>query len=68
MKHYGKENIKVHYVHADDDVRLARAKARGSFSMEVWNERLKDDAKYTEERIAELKDLLGEHFIFVENN
>lgn len=68
VSHYGPENVTVNYVYADYEVRLKRAKKRGSFSQEVWDARVEDDKKYTKEKLEELETILGQNFVWMENN
>ena len=58
IKYFGKENIRVVYIHADDDVRKSRAKRRGSFDETEWIRRLNDDAvKFSSDVCSDIVDL-----------
>lgn len=66
---YGKDNIYVVYVTADDEVRRERAKNRGSFSSTEWERRLEADASdFSESKIKELEKALGHCVERVDNN
>lgn len=55
IKYYGKENCKVIYLSAPDDIREERAKKRGSFDKTEWDRRLKDDdIKFSEDKLKEI--------------
>ena len=65
----GKENCKVFYIYASDEVRKERAMKRGSFDETEWNRRLRDDEeKFGEEALSEIRKELGENFVWVDNN
>lgn len=58
IKYFGKENIRVVYIHADDGVRKSRAKRRGSFDETEWIRRLNDDAvKFSSDVCSDIVDL-----------
>lgn len=58
IKYFGKENIRVVYIHADDDVRKSRAEKRGSFDETEWIRRLNDDAvKFSSDVCSDIVDL-----------
>ena len=64
--------VQVFYVSAPDDVRLERAKERGSFDLDEWNRRLeKDKEDFSDNRLEELNDLLidkyGEYLFMLPN-
>ena len=55
VKYYGKENCKVIYLSAPDDIREERARERGSFDKTEWDRRLKDDdIKFSEDKLKEI--------------
>lgn len=58
IKYFGKENIRVIYIHADDYVRKSRAEKRGSFDETEWVRRLNDDAvKFSSNVRSDIVDL-----------
>lgn len=64
--------VQVFYVFAPDDVRLERAKERGSFDLDEWNRRFeKDKEDFSDNRLEELNDLLidkyGEYLFMLPN-
>ncbi len=69
IKTYGPENIDIVYVAVDDDIRVERAKTRGTFSEEEWNRRLIDDnEKFSIERLEYLARMLGKPITIINNN
>ena len=53
---YGRENVNVIYVFADDEIRKARAKKRGSFDETEWNRRLPaDEIDFDIKKLKELE-------------
>ena len=58
IKYFGKENIRVIYIHADDDVRKSRAERRGGFDETERVRRLNDDAvKFSSDVCSDIVDL-----------
>lgn len=58
IKHFGRDNVRVIYIHADDDVRKSRAEKRGSFDETEWIRRLNDDAvKFSWDVCSDIVDL-----------
>ena len=58
IKYFGKKNIRVVYIHADDDVRKSRAERRGGFDETEWVRRLNDDAvKFSSDVCSDIVDL-----------
>ena len=57
------DNVKVIYIHCDDEVRESRAKARGTFCQTEWNRRLKSDAEDFKQ-----EDILSVSDYYVNNN
>ena len=52
---YGKENVEIVYVEADDALRKERAESRGGFVLKEWNRRLEDDSvKFSPENVYRL--------------
>jgi guanylate kinase len=64
--------VQVFYVFAPDDVRLERAKERGSFDLGEWNRRFeKDKVDFSDDKLEELNDLIldkyGEYLFMLPN-
>lgn len=58
IKYFGRDNVRVIYIHADDDVRKSRAEKRGSFDETEWIRRLNDDAvKFSWDVCSDIVDL-----------
>lgn len=58
VKYFGRDNVRVIYIHADDDVRKSRAEKRGSFDETEWIRRLNDDAvKFSWDVCSDIVDL-----------
>lgn len=66
---YGKENIALIYVIADNEIRRARAEKRGTFSDTEWERRLKaDEIDFSDERIKALEKKYGKPIEILDNN
>lgn len=67
MNYYGRENCRLIYVDADDEVRTQRAIERGSFNAIEWERRLKaDESDFEIDNVTGL--IHGEKLDYIFNN